>query len=101
MQRTATRFRLGRLRAADSPRRARARPMSGYVSGWGTMLVALAGLLAAPLAGAQLPLLALTTALAVGAGAEAHVRLHSRFGPVGRRLFDGFAIGPALTVLAA
>src|ERR671933_541120 len=49
MQRTATRFRLGRLRAADSPRRARARPMSGYVSGWGTMLVALAALLAARL----------------------------------------------------
>jgi hypothetical protein len=71
------------------------------ISGWGTVAVALAGLLAAPLAAAQLTPLALTTALAVGAGAEAHARLHPRFGPVGSRRLNGFWIGPALAVLAA
>lgn len=75
--------------------------MRRYISGWGTMLVALAGLLAAPLAGTQLPILALTTAVAVGAGAEAHARLHPRFGPIGSRLLEGYWIGPALAALAA
>lgn len=74
--------------------------MRRYVSGWGTVLVALAGLLAAPLAGGQLALLAVTTALAVGAGAEAHARLHPRFGRIGGRKLDGFWIGPALVALA-
>ena len=75
--------------------------MRRYISGWGTMLVALAGLLAAPLAGGQLPILALTTSVAVGAGAEAHARLHPRFGRIGGRLVEGYWIGPALAALAA
>jgi hypothetical protein len=75
--------------------------MRRYISGWGTMLVALAGLLAAPLAGTQLPLLAASTALAVAVGAEAHARLHPRFGRLGGRLLEGYWIGPALTALAA
>src|SRR5215216_1230732 len=75
--------------------------MFRLISGWGTAAVALAGMLAAPLAGAQLTALALTTAAAVGVGAEAHARLHPRFGPAGSRRLDGFWIGPALAALAA
>jgi hypothetical protein len=67
----------------------------------GTVLVALAGLWAALVAGGQLVLLALTTGLAVGAGAEVHARLHPGFGPVGGRRFDGFWIGPGLATVAA
>src|SRR5438093_1848557 len=63
--------------------------------------MALAGSLAAPFAGSQLLALALTTVVAVGAGAEVHARLHPRFGPVSGRQFDGFWIGPALASLAS
>jgi len=72
-----------------------------YFSGWGTALVALAGLLAAPISGSQLIPLAFTTAFTVGLGAEAHVRLHRRFGPLRGRLHEGYWIAPALTALAA
>jgi len=57
--------------------------------------------MAVPLAGPQLIPLALTTALAVGAGAEAHTRLHPRFPSSDSRSVGGFWIGPALTALAA
>lgn len=70
------------------------------LSGAGTALVALVGLLVTPLAGAQLPLLALTTAVAVGVGAEAHVRLHPRFVASGDRRFAGYWIGPSFAALA-
>jgi hypothetical protein len=63
--------------------------------------VALAGLLAAPLAAGQLSLLAFSTALAVGIGAEAHARLHPGFSRSTARFAAGFWIGPALAVLAA
>lgn len=66
-----------------------------------TLAVALAGGLAAPLAGDQLGLGALLTALLVGAGAEAQARLHPHFGPLDGRRLAGFWIGPALTALAA
>ena len=62
--------------------------------------MALAGLLAVPAAGGQLWLLAVTTALAVGAGAEAHARAHPSFGASWSRRLDGFWIGPALGLLA-
>lgn len=70
------------------------------LSGVGTALVALVGVLVTPLAGAQLPLLALTTAVAVGVGAEAHVRLHPRFLQPGDRRFAGYWIGPSFAALA-
>src|ERR671930_562239 len=75
--------------------------MRRQLSGWGTVATALAGLLAAPLAGSQLTPLALATAIAVGAGAEATARLHPRFGPRLSRRLDGFWIGPALAALAS
>jgi hypothetical protein len=74
-------------------------PTRRQVSGWGTALVGLAGLLAAPFAGPQLGILAVTTSLAVGAGAEAHARLHPRFGSSWGRRLDGFWIGPAFAAL--
>ena len=75
--------------------------MRRQLSGWGTVATALAGLLAAPLAGSQLMPLALATSIAVGAGAEATVRLHPRFGPVAARRLEGFWIGPAMAALAS
>src|ERR687884_135514 len=63
--------------------------MRRQLSGWGTVATALAGLLAAPLAGSQLMPLALATSIAVGAGAEATVRLHPRFGPVAAGRLEG------------
>lgn len=61
----------------------------------------LVGLLATAWAGEQRLVLALTTALAAGVGAEAHARLHPRFGGRGGRWLDGFWIGPSLAVLGA
>jgi hypothetical protein len=75
--------------------------MIRHLTAAGTVLVAFVGLWVAPLAGSQLLVLGLTTALAVGVGAEAHARLRPQFGRLNRRPFDGFWIGPALTALAS
>jgi hypothetical protein len=67
----------------------------------GTIVAAFAGFWAAPLAGTQLSLLALSTALAVGVGAEAHARLHPRFRLRDGHQVTGFGLGPAMTAAAA
>jgi hypothetical protein len=72
-----------------------------WLTAIGTVVAAFAGLWAVPLAGPQLPLLALSTAIAVAVGAEAHARLHPRFGPRGGRRLAGYGLGPALAALAA
>src|SRR5688572_12509088 len=75
--------------------------MARRITAAGTIVAAFAGFWAAPLAGTQLSLLALSTALAVGVGAEAHARLHPRFRLRDGHQVAGFGLGPAMTTAAA